>query len=112
MQKQYRLKKNASFNYIYRNGKSVSNKYMVLVYVKSYQSVKVGFSVSKKVGNSVVRNHVKRLMRESVRGYIQNMDKHTHYVFVARPQVTSLTFSQYQEKIKELLTKASLYVEQ
>lgn len=112
MQKQYILKKNASFNYIYRNGKSVSNKYMVLVYVKSYQSVKVGFSVSKKVGNSVVRNHVKRLMRESVRGYIQNMDKHTHYVFVARPQVANLTFNQYQEKIKELLTKASLYVEQ
>lgn len=108
---QYRLKKNASFNYIYKNGKSVSNKYMVLVYVRSYQTLKVGLSVSKKVGNSVVRNHTKRLFRESIRTLIPNMDKHTHYIFVARPAINKLTYWDYIEKEKELLTKASLYLE-
>ena len=108
---QYRLKKNASFNYIYRNGKSISNKYMVLVYVKSYQTLKVGYSVSKKVGNSVVRNHTKRLFRETIRTLIPNMDKHTHYIFIARPAINKIGYHEYLEYEKELLKKASLYLE-
>ena len=98
---QYRLKKNASFNYIYRNGKSISNKYMVLVYVKSYQTLKVGYSVSKKVGNSVVRNQTKRLFRETIRTLLPNMDKHTHYIFVARPSICKIGYHEYIECEKE-----------
>ena len=108
---QYRLKKNASFNYIYRNGKSISNKYMVLVYVKSYQTLKVGLSVSKKVGNSVIRNHTKRLFRESLRTLLPFMNQHTHYIFIARPSINKIGFLDYIECEKDLLQKASLYHE-
>ena len=111
MQKQYRLKKNASFNYIYRKGKSVQNKYMVLVYVKSYQNLKIGFSVSKKVGNSVVRNHTKRLLREAARTLIPNMNQHTHYIFIARPIIANIDYRKVLESEKELLLKAMLYIE-
>ena len=112
MQKQYRLKKNASFNYIYNKGKSVANKYMVLVYVKSYQNVKIGFSVSKKVGNSVVRNHTKRLMKESIRTIIPKINQHTHYIFIARPFITNLDYHKVLECEIDLLKKAKLYMEE
>jgi putative membrane protein insertion efficiency factor len=62
------LKNNNQFRHAYQNGRSVSDKLLVLYAVKNNSEVcRVGFSVSRKVGKSVVRNRVKRLLRESVR---------------------------------------------
>lgn len=62
------LKNSSQFGNVYRNGKSHANKYLVM-YVKSNQSPtnRLGISVSKKVGNSVVRHRITRLIRESYR---------------------------------------------
>lgn len=62
------LKKNTDFQNVYNNGKSYANKYLVM-YVLENNSNKnrVGISVSKKVGNSVIRHHITRLIRESYR---------------------------------------------
>lgn len=62
------LKKNQDFQKVYRKGKSYANKYLVM-YVLENQSGKnrLGISVSKKVGNSVVRHRLTRLIRESYR---------------------------------------------
>ncbi len=58
--------RNKHFQYVYRRGKSFPGKLMVLVYLKA-RDVKVGFSVSAKVGNSVVRNRIRRCLREDFR---------------------------------------------
>ncbi len=62
------LKKNSEFQIVYRQGKSFANKYLVM-YIRGNESEKnrVGISVSKKVGNSVVRHRITRLIRESYR---------------------------------------------
>ena len=62
------LKKNHQFQFVYKNGKSYANKYLVM-YVKENGTDRnrIGISVSKKVGNSVVRHRVTRLVRESYR---------------------------------------------
>ena len=62
------IKKNEEFREIYHSGKSYANKYLVM-YVKKSDSEtgRLGISVSKKVGNSVVRHRIKRLIRESYR---------------------------------------------
>lgn len=62
------LKKNQDFQTVYRKGKSYANKYLVM-YVLDNQKNKnrLGISVSKKVGNSVVRHRLTRLVRESYR---------------------------------------------
>ncbi len=62
------LKKNKDFQAVYKSGKSYANKYLVL-YMKEngLQKNRLGISVSKKVGNSVVRHHLTRLVRESYR---------------------------------------------
>lgn len=62
------LKKNKDFQEIYKRGKSFANRYLVM-YVKENESQKnrLGISVSKKVGNSIVRHRLARLIRESYR---------------------------------------------
>ena len=62
------LKKNRDFQLVYKTGTSYVNKYLVM-YAKENQLGKnrIGISVSKKVGNSVVRHHLTRLLRESYR---------------------------------------------
>ena len=62
------LKKNRDFQHVYRNGTSKANRYLVM-YVLENQHMKnrLGISVSKKVGNSVVRHRITRLIRECYR---------------------------------------------
>ena len=62
------IKKNEDFKMVYQQGKSYANKYLVM-YVKKSESEtgRLGISVSKKVGNSVVRHRITRLIRESYR---------------------------------------------
>ena len=62
------LKKNQDFQNVYKYGKSYANRYFVMYVLKNDQEKnRIGISVSKKVGNSVVRHHITRLVRESYR---------------------------------------------
>lgn len=62
------LKKNKDFQFVYKTGTSYANKYLVMYVLKNqYMKNRLGISVSKKVGNSVVRHRVTRLVRESYR---------------------------------------------
>ena len=62
------LKKNKDFSYVYQKGKSKANKYLVMYIKKNDKNMnRVGISVSKKVGNSVNRHRLTRLIRESYR---------------------------------------------
>ena len=62
------LKKNQDFQKVYKNGKSYANKYLVMYVLENQlERNRIGISVSKKVGNSVVRHRLARLIRESFR---------------------------------------------
>ena len=62
------LKKNQDFQKVYKSGKSYANKYLVMYVLKNeLKRNRIGVSVSKKVGNSVVRHRLTRLIRESFR---------------------------------------------
>lgn len=62
------LKKNRDFKLVYKNGKSFANKYLVMYILENkIEKNRLGISVSKKVGNSVIRHHITRLVRESYR---------------------------------------------
>ena len=108
MQKEYKLKKRASFNYIYRKGAAFSNKDFVLYLVKTKGTLKIGFSVSKKVGGSVQRNRVKRQMRESVRLMIPEIDAGYNLIFVARSTVYGKKSSEIADSMRSLLKKADI----
>lgn len=79
------LKKNYEFQEVYRTGKSFANRYLVM-YVKhtDLAEQRIGISVSKKVGNSVVRHHLTRLIRESFKLNKCKLDDGLNIVVVAR----------------------------
>ena len=62
------LKKNRDFQHVYKNGRSNANRYLVMyVMDNGLKKNRLGISVSKKVGNSIVRHRLTRLIRESYR---------------------------------------------
>lgn len=79
------LKKNQDFQIVYKTGKSYANKYLVM-YVRENQSGgnRLGISVSKKVGNSVVRHRLTRLIRESYRLQEEHFQSGYDIVVIAR----------------------------
>ena len=83
-----KLGKNPEFQKVYKQGRSKANKYLVM-YVKTGESgpSRYGFSVSKKVGNSVVRHHITRLLRESVRKNDALVKEGNRIIIVARKDV-------------------------
>lgn len=110
MNREYSLKKNKEFNYVYRRGKSVANRNLVLVYVKRRTNgLKVGFSVSKKVGKAVVRNRTKRLLKEAFRIFMSSVEQNTLMIFIARPGIVELDFPEVQKNVKHILKKADLF---
>ena len=80
------IKKNREFQSIYRQGTSHANRLLVMYVSENGQGVnRIGISVSKKVGNSVVRHHITRLMREIFRLNDDKIVTGLNIVVVARP---------------------------
>jgi ribonuclease P protein component len=107
--KKYRIRKNFEFRVVYKRGKSFSNRYLVLYIKKNNEGInRLGVSVSKKVGNSVVRSRVKRLISESYR--LNNSDLKQGYdlVFIARTTSKGQSFSVIDNSLKILIKKAGL----
>lgn len=113
MQKQYRLTNEKSFDLIYRKGVSVSDSTMVAICLKSkYNNLKVGFSVGKKIGNSVKRNLTKRRLKECFRKLIPELEKGYSYIIVARKPIIDIDFVTMGNNMKILLKKLGKIKEQ
>lgn len=97
---------NKVFRSIYKNGKSSANKLLVMYFRKNgYDYNRLGITVSKKIGNSVERNRVKRLIKESYR------INHTSYkcgydiIFIARLSIKNTSFENVESALKHLMKK-------
>ncbi len=104
--RRFSLGRNKHFQYVYRRGKSFPGKLMVLVYLKA-RDVKVGFSVSAKVGNSVVRNRIRRCMREDFR-MRRPFLAGGKYIFVARGAAARASHPELTREMAYLLKKAGV----
>ena len=103
MQRTYSLKKNAQFKYVYRRGVSGGSHEMVMLYVRS-GTLKVGFSVGKKIGCAVARNRVKRRLRAACAPLLPRMKKGL-YVFIARQPALTADFDKLCRSMQYLLRK-------
>lgn len=109
IQKKHRLTKNKHFQYIYRKGESKQTKTLSLVFVKTkFKDFKVGFSVSKKIGKAVVRNKVKRRMREAFNLLCENISNKYNYIFVAKSGIENLDFYGIKTEMENILKKANV----
>ena len=111
LSKQYRLKKRKTFNYVYRKGRSVGCANLTLVYCFArMKNIKVGFSVSKKVGNSVIRHRATRKMRAACRPLVPKMAANHTYIFVAKEAIKDVHVDKISEDMQALLKKAGLVI--
>lgn len=97
------LKKNSEFQIVFKNGKSRANKYFVMYVRKNGTSInRIGVSVSKKVGNSVIRHKVKRLVKESYRLHEDMFNSGLDIVVIARKGADELDFFNTEKSILNL----------
>lgn len=103
------LKRNKEFNYVYKRGKAVARPDFTLVYAKSrYGGLRTGFSVSRKVGNSVMRNKARRRMKEALRILLPEVKGNFSVIFVAKPQITDVVFADLVKQMRSALKKAGI----
>ena len=106
MQRSESLKKNQDFQKVYRNGTSKGNRYLVMYVLKNqYMKNRLGISVSKKVGNSVVRHRLTRLIRESYRLNEAEFENSLDIVVVARAAAKGKSFHEIESAFLHLARK-------
>lgn len=110
MQRTYSLKKNAQFKYVHRRGTSSGSHEAVLLYVRA-NTLKVGFSVGKKIGCAVERNRVKRRMRAAVTPLLPRM-KQGLYIFIARQPAAQADYARLCRSMQVLLRRQNLLLEE
>ena len=109
MNRSYSLKRHKEFRYTYRVGRSHSLPLLTLVVAKSRSAtVRVGFSVSKRVGNAVQRNRAKRRMRACISPMVDRLRGGCNIIFVAKPEVLDAPFSELQQQMETLIKRAGL----
>lgn len=99
-----KLKDNEDFREIYSTGKSLANKYLIMYVKKNNSNMnRLGISVSKKVGNSVVRHRITRLIRESYRlsedSFLSGLD----IIVVARVGAKGKDYSEIESALLHLI---------
>lgn len=111
LSKKFRMKNNSQFDYIFKKGKTLKNSKLLVFYSScKSKNPKFGIVVSKKIGNSVTRNKVKRYLRENIRLLMDNFSKSYNYIFVARQGIENLNFNQIKEILTLLIKKSEIYV--
>lgn len=110
----YRLKSKSDFGKTYRYGQSRANSYLVLYFFPQGKKTaalgnpRIGFSVSKKLGNAVVRNKIKRKMRAAIKPYLLLIRQDIDIIFIARKKIKGISFSDVEKNMVYLLKKSGL----
>jgi ribonuclease P protein component len=110
VQKEHRLAKREDFNKVYRAGKSAANRQFVLYYLPrpANEPFRLGVSVSKKLGNAVVRNYLRRVMKEIVRAHESEIIEATDFILIARKPAADMEFGEMEKSLLHVLKKAAL----
>ncbi|NLK20578.1 MAG: ribonuclease P protein component [Epulopiscium sp.] len=104
------LKKNYEFRIVYNKGTSIANRFLVMYRLKNGKDInRLGISVSKKVGNSVIRNRITRLIKESYRLQENKIKRGWDIVIIARVPSKDLDYKEIYKSLTHLLKRSGVY---
>jgi len=113
MKKTTTLKKNNDFVRIYKSGRFFAGRYIVIYVQKNRLNVnRLGITVNKKIGKSVKRNRIKRLIRENYRFYEDFVPSGLDIVIVARNSEKEYGFAEIRKEMKFILKKLQVFDQQ
>ncbi|MCX8002627.1 ribonuclease P protein component [Anoxybacillus eryuanensis] len=111
MKKKYRIKKNDEFQEVFKRGTSVANRQFVLYVLDKPEQpyFRIGLSVSKKIGKAVVRNRVKRYIRQVFHEEREQIDAGKDYVIIARMPVATMGYEEAKKSLLHVLRRANVF---
>ncbi|CAM4377824.1 ribonuclease P protein component [Paenibacillus endophyticus] len=110
MHRKLRLRNREDFSRIYRGGKSFANGQFVVYWSKqpSADPFRLGVSASKKIGNAVVRNRMRRMIKEIVRHQANRILPRTDFILIVRKPATEMKMKEMEKSVLHVLKKAGL----
>lgn len=113
MNKIYRLRSNMEFRKVYSGGKNYWNRNLVL-YVKKNNigNTRVGYSITKKIGNSVIRNKIRRRMKEIYRLNFKCIKSNYDLIFIPKKNVVDISYKELESAMLHILKLAGVLTSQ
>lgn len=112
MKKRFRVKKEKDFNAIFKEGESFANRKFVIYRLENNeQHFRVGLSVSKKLGNAVMRNQIKRRIRHILIEHKNQLVENVDFVVIARKGVEILDYAEMEKNLLHVLKLSKIYQE-
>ena len=110
LRKSFRVKKEKDFNAIFKEGESVANRRFVIYRLaNSQEHFRVGLSVSKKLGNAVMRNQIKRRIRHILIDHRNELVDNIDFIVIARKGVENLDYAELEKNLLHVLRLAKIY---
>lgn len=106
MKKEYRVKKNSDFQDVFQKGKSFANRQFVVYSLKKpgQGHFRIGLSVSKKLGNAVKRNQIKRYIRQAFHELEDELLNEYDYIIIARKPAAQMDFFEIKSSLIHVLS--------
>ena len=112
MKKSFRVKREKDFKAIFRDGTSFANRKFVVYQLEKQQNhFRVGLSVSKKLGNAVTRNQIKRRIRHILLSVRERLADNVDFVVIARKGVEGLDYAEMEKNLLHVLKLSKIYRE-
>lgn len=109
MDREYRIRKNMEFKDIYKSGKNYWNRNLILYVRKNDLGLtRVGYTITKKIGNAVVRNKLRRKMKEIYRLNFHNIKEGYDLIFIAKRSAKDIPYKELEGSIIHIMSIAKL----
>jgi ribonuclease P protein component len=107
MEKMYRLRSNMEFKKVYNEGKNYWNRNLILFRKKNNLGyTRVGYTITKKIGNSVVRNKLRRQMKEIYRLNFDKIDNNYDLIFLPKKNAVDISFKELESAMLHIMKLA------
>jgi len=111
LKSQFRLRNQEDFQKVFQKGRSTANRQFVIYVLpkEGQDQLRIGISVSKKLGKAVVRNRIKRLIREALRLNLPLIQWTGDLIVIARGPVAEMSYQEVADSLVHCLKKAKIY---